>query len=108
MAASFGILVTGGGALASVSVVLFALENGIMWPSFLSLPSALAPSELQAEIQGFGASAGSSASIPELVGGGVLYESLTGWSLGFAAGVPGDHNGNKLNRSSRADRVAAR
>ena len=51
---------------------LFALGNGLMWPSFLSLLSRLAGKQMQGTVQGFGSSLGSLASILGLLGGGAL------------------------------------
>jgi MFS family permease len=56
-----------------VAVVLFAAGNGIMWPSFLSLLSEIAPRRYQGAVQGFASSAGSLASIIGLITGGLLY-----------------------------------
>jgi MFS family permease len=55
-------------------LLLFALGNGIMWPSFMSMLSRRA-GNVQGAVQGYASSAGSLASIIGLLGGGVLY----GW-----------------------------
>lgn len=55
---------------------LFALGNGLMWPSFLSLLSKVAGTHYQGAIQGFASSTGSLASIVGLIGGGALYGLL--------------------------------
>ncbi len=55
---------------------LFALGNGLMWPSFLSLLSKAAGGQYQGAVQGFASSTGSLASIVGLIGGGILYEFL--------------------------------
>ncbi len=57
-------------------VVLFALGNGIMWPSFLSMLAGVAGEKYQGAIQGFASSSGSLASILGLIGGGVVYGQL--------------------------------
>ncbi len=72
----FAILVTGNLLLIYVSAVLFAVGNGIMWPSFLSLLSKVAGKTYQGSVQGFAGSAGSLASIIGLILGGVLYEAI--------------------------------
>ena len=55
---------------------LFAMGNGLMWPSFLSLLSKAAGEQYQGAVQGFASSAGSLASIVGLIAGGILYEFL--------------------------------
>jgi MFS family permease len=62
--------------LMYTGALLFALGNGIMWPSFLSVLSEIAGKKYQGAVQGYGGSAGSLASILGLVGGGFLYAQL--------------------------------
>ncbi len=76
LGAGFAILVTGDLLLIYASAVLFAVGNGIMWPSFLSLLSKVAGKTYQGSVQGFAGSAGSLASIVGLIAGGVLYEAI--------------------------------
>lgn len=76
LAVNFLLLSFGGTALAYAAALLFALGNGLMWPSFLSLLAATVDSSHQGEVQGYGASAGSLASIIGLLVGGILYESI--------------------------------
>jgi DHA1 family tetracycline resistance protein-like MFS transporter len=57
-------------------VVFFALGNGLMWPSFIGLLSAIGDEHNQGVIQGFASSAGSLASIIGLITGALLYHSL--------------------------------
>ncbi len=59
-----------------LAAVLFAVGNGLMWPSFLSLLSKAAGKKFQGSVQGFASSMGSLASVTGLIIGGVLYESL--------------------------------
>ncbi|MCP5054456.1 MAG: MFS transporter [bacterium] len=59
--------------LLYVAVVLFAVGNGIMWPSVLSLLSKVADNKFQGAIQGLAGSAGSLASVFGLVVGGILF-----------------------------------
>ena len=54
-------------------VVLFAVGDGLMWPSFLSILSRVAGHKYQGAIQGIAGSVGSIASIFGLLIGGVLY-----------------------------------
>ncbi len=58
------------------SASLFALGNGLMWPSFLSLLSKAAGKIYQGSVQGFANSMGSLASIIGLIAGGALYANL--------------------------------
>ena len=53
-----------------------SLGNGLMWPSFLSQLAATGEKRLQGEIQGYGTSMGSIASMIGLMAGGVLFESI--------------------------------
>ena len=73
--------------LVYLAGMLFALGNGIMWPSFLSLLSKASPPELQGTIQGIATSSGSLASIIGLLAGGFLYDVVGPWTFAVAAGV---------------------
>ena len=55
------------------AAVLFAVGNGLMWPSFLSILSKHAGEKHQGSVQGFASSSGSLASIIGLILGGFLY-----------------------------------
>ena len=67
--------------------LLFAVGNGIMWPSFLSLLSKSSQPNVQGTIQGIATSVGSMASIIGLLAGGFLYDQVGPWTFGVAAGV---------------------
>lgn len=54
-------------------LALFALGNGIMWPSFLAILSGVADDRYQGTIQGLAGSAGSLASIIGLMSGAFIY-----------------------------------
>jgi len=54
---------------------LFAVGNGVMWPSVQSLLSKLAGDDNQGAVQGIAGSAGGLASIVGLVAGGLLFET---------------------------------
>jgi len=58
------------------AVVLFAVGNGLMWPSFMSLLSKSAGKVHQGVVQGIAGSFGGVASIIGLIAGGVLYNSI--------------------------------
>ena len=62
----------------SLAVVLFALGNGLMWPSFMSILSKRAGTALQGAVQGVAGSVGGVASIIGLIAGGVLYNLIGG------------------------------
>jgi MFS transporter, DHA1 family, tetracycline resistance protein len=64
--------------LAYSAAVLYALGNGLMWPSFLSILSDRAGEDNQGYLQGIGNSAGSLASIAGLFFGGALFAHLGG------------------------------
>ena len=57
------------------TAVFYALGNGLMWPSFLSLLSQAGDDSIRGTIQGYGESMGSAASIVGMVLGGLVF----GW-----------------------------
>jgi MFS family permease len=61
----------------SIAVVLFAVGNGLMWPSYMAILSKRAGTVHQGAVQGIAGSFGGVASIIGLIAGGVLY-NLTG------------------------------
>lgn len=71
----------------SLAVVLFALGNGLMWPSFMSILSKRAGTVLQGAVQGVAGSVGGVASIIGLIGGGVLYDLIGGATFLISAAV---------------------
>jgi MFS family permease len=75
-------IVAVGGAL-----ILFAVGNGLMWPSFMSILSRRAGSRLQGAVQGVAGSFGGLASIVGLTLGGFLYNSIGVTSFLVSAGV---------------------
>jgi MFS family permease len=58
------------------AAALFAVGNGLMWPSVLSILSKVAGDKYQGSIQGFAGSVGSFSSIIGLIIGGLLYETI--------------------------------
>lgn len=72
------LLISGNFFLTYLATVFFALGDGLMWPSFLSLLSKVAGRTYQGTVQGFASSSGSLASIIGLILGGFLYEVLGG------------------------------
>ena len=71
----------------SGAVILFAVGNGLMWPSFMSILSRHAGSKLQGAVQGVAGSFGGLASIVGLTIGGLLYNLFGGTTFLFSAGV---------------------
>ncbi len=75
---NFLLLIPGNLFLTYLATGFFALGDGLMWPSFLSLLSKIVGSEYQGTVQGFASSFGGLASIAGLILGGLLYEMLAG------------------------------
>ena len=69
------------------AAVLFAIGNGFMWPSFLSILSKSAGNAYQGFIQGVASSFGSLASIVGLIIGGLLYNLIGGSTFLISAGI---------------------
>jgi DHA1 family tetracycline resistance protein-like MFS transporter len=71
----------------SLALILFAVGNGLMWPSFMSILSRRAGSKLQGAVQGVAGSFGGLASIIGLILGGFLYNSVGGVTFLISGGV---------------------
>jgi MFS transporter, DHA1 family, tetracycline resistance protein len=69
------------------AVILFAVGNGLMWPSFMSILSRRAGSKVQGAVQGVAGSFGGLASIVGLTIGGLLYNLFGGTTFLFSAGI---------------------
>lgn len=69
------------------AIVLFAVGNGLMWPSFMSILSRYAGSKLQGSVQGIAGSFGGLASILGLILGGFLYNATGAVTFLVSAGV---------------------
>ncbi|MGC2561524.1 MAG: MFS transporter [Nitrososphaeraceae archaeon] len=69
------------------AVILFAVGNGLMWPSFMSILSRRAGSKLQGAVQGVAGSFGGLASIIGLILGGFLYSSIGAATFLISAGI---------------------
>ncbi|AKB49442.1 Tetracycline resistance protein [Methanosarcina barkeri str. Wiesmoor] len=78
---NFLLLIPGNILLTYLAAGFFALGDGLMWPSFLSLLSKVAGRKYQGTIQGVASSFGGLASITGLILGGLLYETLSGASF---------------------------
>ena len=84
---NFILFVANSTTLAYVAAIFFALGNGLMWPSFMSLLSRRAGSENQGVIQGVASSFGSISSIIGLIIGGVLYNIIGATTFLISAAV---------------------
>lgn len=73
---NFALFMFNSTVLVYAALVLFALGNGLMWPSFMSILSKRAGTVHQGVIQGVGSSMGSLASIIGLIVGGLLYNLI--------------------------------
>ncbi|NJL15086.1 MAG: MFS transporter [Microscillaceae bacterium] len=69
------------------ATTLYALGNGLMWPSFLSLLSRHGSEEVKGSIQGYANAVGSLASILGLMVGGFLFARLGEATFYLASGV---------------------
>ena len=87
MVCSFLLLQVPSGAMVYLAAAFFALGNGVMWPSFLSLLGAIGSRRQQGYIQGVASSAGSLASVVGLMAGGVLYTVAGTLTFAIAAAL---------------------
>jgi MFS family permease len=87
LGANFILLVSNQTILVYCAAVLFALGNGLMWPSVLSLLSKRAGVIHQGAVQGIAGSFGSLASIIGLTVGGFLYHFLGAATFLISAAV---------------------
>ena len=74
---NFLLLVPASEILTYIAAIFFAVGNGLMWPSILSILSKFAGDKYQGAVQGFASSFMSLASIGGLIFGGFLYEFLS-------------------------------
>ena len=74
-------------AVLYMGAALFAIGNGIMWPSMVSMVSKVAADRFQGAIQGIAGSVGSLASIVGLVMGGVAYSAIGVGTFLICAGI---------------------
>jgi hypothetical protein len=74
-------------AVLYMGAALFAIGNGIMWPSVVSMISKVAADRFQGAIQGVAGSVGSLASIVGLVMGGVAYSAIGVGTFLICAGI---------------------
>ena len=84
---NFLLIATGNIWLIYLSAVLFAVGNGISWPSFLSILSRIAGKSYQGAVQGLASGAGSLSSIIGLIMGGILFHWLGAFTFIIVAAV---------------------
>ena len=87
LGANFILIVSNNEIFIYGAAVLFAVGNGLMWPSFLSILSKTAGNAYQGFIQGIASSFGSLASIVGLIIGGLLYSLIEGFTFLISAGI---------------------
>src|SRR6266540_232512 len=87
LGANFILFVSNNIVLVYCAVVLFAVGNGLMWPSYMSILSKRAGTVLQGSVQGVAGSFGGLASIVGLTMGGFLYNLVGGATFLVSAGV---------------------
>jgi MFS transporter, DHA1 family, tetracycline resistance protein len=87
LATNFILLVSSDIILVYGAAVLFALGNGLMWPSVMSILSNRAGLLYQGTVQGVANSFGSLASIIGLIMGGLFYNMLGATTFLISAGV---------------------
>ena len=73
--------------LIYIAAILFAVGNGLMWPSFMSILTKRAGYVYQGAIQGVASSFGSLASIIGLTIGGLLYNLIGETTFLISAGI---------------------
>lgn len=84
---NFLLLIPGDLFLTYIATIFFALGDGFMWPSFLSLLSRIAGKKYQGTVHGFAGGFAGLASITGLILGGFLYELFAGRAFLFAGMV---------------------
>ncbi|HUU49060.1 MAG TPA: MFS transporter [Nitrosopumilaceae archaeon] len=87
LAANFVLFVSNDIILLYGAAVLFAVGNGLMWPSVLSILSKCAGNDHQGAVQGIASSFGSLASIIGLIAGGILYGFFQETIFFISAGI---------------------
>jgi MFS transporter, DHA1 family, tetracycline resistance protein len=76
LAVNFVLFFSNSVVLIYSATILFAVGNGLMWPSFMSILSRFAGKVHQGAVQGVASSIGSLASIIGLITGGLLYNAI--------------------------------
>lgn len=84
---NFLLIVTQNDFLIFLAAAFFALGNGLMWPSLLSVIAKTAGEKYQGSVQGFSGSLAGLASIVGLLGGGILFQHFSGNAFFISAGI---------------------
>jgi DHA1 family tetracycline resistance protein-like MFS transporter len=84
---NFVLLISNDIKLVYAAAVLFAIGNGFMWPSIMSILSKRAGTRYQGVVQGVASSFTSLASIIGLTTGGILYDLIGGTTFLICAAV---------------------
>ena len=87
LAISFALMSMTGAFIIYFAAALFALGNGLMWPSYQAVLSKLGGDKQQGSVQGMANSSGSLASILGLILGGYFYGMIGQQIFLGAAGV---------------------
>jgi MFS family permease len=84
---NFILFVSNNDFLVYGAAILFAVGNGLMWPSFMSILSKISGNTYQGFVQGVASSFGSLASIIGLTIGGLLYNLIEEFTFLISAGI---------------------
>lgn len=87
LAVNFVLFFSDSVVLIYLATILFAVGNGLMWPSFMSILSRFAGNVHQGAVQGVASSVGSLASIIGLIIGGLLYNTIGSPTFLVAASI---------------------
>jgi MFS transporter, DHA1 family, tetracycline resistance protein len=87
LAVNFVLFFSNSIVLIYLAMILFAVGNGLMWPSFMSILSRFAGEVHQGAVQGVASSVGSLASIIGLIIGGLLYNTIGSPTFLVAASI---------------------
>lgn len=87
LGSNFVLFVSSEFSLIYLAAVLFAIGNGLMWPSIMSILSKRAGTLYQGAVQGVAGSVTGIASIIGLTTGGLLYNAFGGLTFLISAGV---------------------
>jgi MFS family permease len=87
LGSNFVLFISSEFSLIYLAAVLFAVGNGLMWPSIMSILSKRAGTIYQGAVQGVAGSVTGVASIIGLTTGGLLYNAFGGLTFLVSAGV---------------------
>jgi MFS transporter, DHA1 family, tetracycline resistance protein len=87
LGSNFVLFISSESSLLYLAAVLFAIGNGLMWPSIMSILSKRAGTIYQGAVQGVAGSVTGIASIIGLTTGGLLYNAFGGLTFLISAGV---------------------